>query len=158
MKLYQYELQFDLEHDVWKSFNSTSQRMRYKSTLLCGTWAEVSPIKERIDMFMTHDLGFAQDHVKNMLPFFGDCGWIDFTDPFDGTIGYAMHKGGLRVFMTEEDDPEMLIHELDASEVADYLLKFMDITDHVFNAGIQPRGVESDYIVKLEAYENYGTF
>ena len=152
MKLYQYELQFELEHEVWKDMNSTSERMNHKANLLEDTWAEESPVGERIDMFMTHDLDFAQDYVVERLPFFDGSVWIDFTDPFDGTLGYAISKDGLRVFMTEHDgdDPEMLMHELASQEIEDYLLKFMEITEHVFNDGIHPRGVESDYIVKLD--------
>lgn len=154
MKLYQYELQFDSCHKIWTCFNDTSQRMRYKSLLLSDTWAESCEVGERIDMFMCDRLFFAQRHVTDRLPYFKHCGWFDFVDPNDGRIGYAIKNGGLRVFMTEEDDPQMIMHELDKNEIEEYLLKFMEITEAAFNAGIQPRCIENDYIVRLDPYEN----
>ena len=158
MKLYQYEIQFDLDSEVWEGMNSTSERMKHKSNLLDGTWAEGSPVGERIDMFMTHDVDFAQDYVVERLPFFDGSVWRDFTDPYDGALGYAISKNGLRVFMTEhdDDDPAMLMHELEVDEIEQFLLQFMNITTHVFNAGIHPRGVKNDYIVTIEGYENHG--
>ena len=153
MKLYQYEIQFDNHHKKLKNFRDPNDFIKYKAEKLEGSIGENAVARERLGIFMTHDIDFAQNYVTDCIPFFKNRAWRNFTDPYDGTIGYAVSRGGLRVFMTEHDDPEMIMHELAADEIEQLLLQFMGITTHVFNAGIHPKGVENDYIVTIDSDE-----
>ena len=155
MKLYQYELQFDNHHKKLKNFRDPNDFIKYKSEKLEGSIGENAVARERLGMFITHDIDFAQDYVADCIHYFKNRAWCNFTNPYDGTIGYAVSRDGLRIFMTEHDADEamMFMHELDSSEVEDFLIKFMEITEYVFNAGIHPKGVENDYIVTIDSNE-----